>query len=348
MKKTVLHILNSNSYSGAENVVITIINSLKKYDEQINCIYVSLDGPIANILEEHNIKFEAIKRLGILQIRQLVKKYNPDIIHAHDFTASMMCVISGINRPIISHLHNNSPWIKKYGIKSISFLATCPFYKKILTVSDSIIKEYVFGKYIKNKTETINNPIDISVVQEKVKNDKVQTNKYDIAFIGRLTEQKDPKRFIRIVKKLTQNNKNVKTVMIGDGILKNECIQLVKKENLENNIDIRGFLSNPHSVLAESKILCVTSLWEGYGLVAVEALSLSKPVVATAVGGLISIVDKKCGKLCSEDDEFLIELTKLINDENYYNGKAENALRKAKEINNIDYYIRKLCYIYSS
>ena len=47
MKKIVLHILNTGSFSGAENVVITMINAFRKYDpQQYKFVYVSLEGSI--------------------------------------------------------------------------------------------------------------------------------------------------------------------------------------------------------------------------------------------------------------------------------------------------------------
>ena len=47
-------------------------------------------------------------------LKKAIEKIQPDIIHAHDFTAGILAA-SLINRiPIINHLHNNSPWLKKY------------------------------------------------------------------------------------------------------------------------------------------------------------------------------------------------------------------------------------------
>ena len=64
MKKNILHLLASNSYSGAENVVCTIIDNFNEY----NMYYCSPDGPIKKTLEDRNIKFIPLKRLSILKI----------------------------------------------------------------------------------------------------------------------------------------------------------------------------------------------------------------------------------------------------------------------------------------
>ncbi|GAF23683.1 hypothetical protein JCM19047_3522 [Bacillus sp. JCM 19047] len=59
--------------------------------------------------------------------------------------------------------------------------------------------------------------------------------------------------------------------MIGDGDLRNECENEIKQLKLANNIDLLGFLENPYCIIKNSKMMILTSKWEGFGLVAVEA-----------------------------------------------------------------------------
>ena len=175
MKKKILHVLNTGLYSGAENVAITIINNLK---DDFDCYYVSLEGPIRAVLEENNIKFIPIKQLNYVELRKVVKDIKPDIIHAHDFTASVFSSFLPFKGRVISHLHNNPLWIKSVNIYSITYFLSSIRYHKILTVSDSIMKEYVYGKNLEHKTQVIFNPVDISRIQQKIKDDFI-FKKYD-------------------------------------------------------------------------------------------------------------------------------------------------------------------------
>lgn len=346
--KTVLHILNTGEYSGAENVVITIINEMKK-QKKYRLIYVSLDGTIKKVLKEKNIEFEPIKKMNTKEIRRVIKKYNPDVIHAHDFTASIICSAS-INRKVklISHIHNNSPWITKiHHPYTWIYLITTIRYNKILCVSKAIVDEYIFGNYIKKKCEIIENPIDIEKIKELAKFEKEKYNNYDIIFLGRLSKAKNPLRFINIINRVKEKNPNISVAMLGDGELRRECEKMIKEKKLGNTIEMYGFMKNPYPILAKSNLLCITSEWEGYGLVAVEALSLGIPVVATRVGGIPTIVNEKCGKLCDNNEEFINEILKLLRDEKYYKLKSENALKRAEEKDNINAYINQLKNIYA-
>ena len=136
--------------------------------------------------------------------------------------------------------------------------------------------------------------------------------------------------------------------MIGAGILEEECIQLIKLKNLESNISMLGFMENPYGILSNAKVLCITSDWEGFGLVAVEALSLGVPVLATSVGGLTGIVTPDCGALCESDEMFIDEINKLISSIDYRQKKSRNAFQRAGFLNNIDAYTETINKVYQA
>lgn len=337
----ILHILNSNKYSGAENVVITIINQMKQNND---IVYVSPDGPIKEYLENNNINYEPVEKISIKEIKRVIKKYNPDIIHAHDFTASVISSIASKKIKVISHIHCNPTWIKKINLHSILYLISTIKYSKILLVSKSIIKEYVFGKFIRDKVEIVGNPIDIEKIVLKSNEYKIE-KKYDLIFIGRLVEEKKPFEFIKIVAAL-EKKMDIQAAIIGDGVLKEKCKEMIVKNNLEKSIELKGFLKNPYPILKNSKILCVNSKYEGYGMVAVEAIILGKPVVANNVGGIPNIINDKCGKITNNKEEMIEEIIKLLTDIKYYEIKHIEALKRADELDNVDDYIKRLNEIY--
>lgn len=339
----ILHVLNTGSYSGAENVAITIINKMKADNE---IIYVSLDGQIRKYLEDNEIKFEPIKKMTIKEIKRVLKKYNPDIIHAHDFTASVICALACRKEKIISHIHNNSKWIKKLNIKSILYLLAAIKFDKILLVSDSIIKEYFFRKLIQKKVCVIGNPIETQQIIKKA-SENTKSEYSDIIFLGRFSEAKNPKKFIEIIREISNILDSVKAIMVGNGPLKKECERLIKEYKIEDRIIIKDFMENPFPLLKNSKILCMTSKWEGFGLVAVEALTLGKPVVATCTGGIPDIVDESCGITTNDMNDFKNEIIKLLIEKEYYENKSKNALSRVSKFNNINSYIKKLFEIYN-
>lgn len=335
--KKILHLLNSGSFSGAENVALTIIKNTNS--KEYISYYASLDGSIREVMEENNVNFISFESMSIKKIKKVIEQIKPDIIHAHDFTASIVASFATIKIPIISHIHHNVPWLKKIGVNSFVFLFSSFRAKKVLGVSPSIINEYVFSKLIEKKFVNVENPIDRKKILRKSKALSPINAQYDLAFIGRLSEPKDPVSFIKIVKEVKMYIPNISVAMLGDGQLKEECINIINDLGLNSNIDMLGFLSNPYTVLNNSKVLCMTSKWEGYGLVAAESLVLGKPVLAHPVGGLPTIINKSCGLLTNSKTDYVEEIVRLLKNEDYYNNKVKGAIQRSEELDNLQRYM---------
>ena len=341
-KIRIMHILRSGGYSGAEKVVISIIKNMQ---DSCDAVYVSPSGYIDKILRQERIKYFSIKKVTVFEIARAAKIICPDIIQAHDYYNSMIAACLPIHIPIICHLHNNAPWIKNYGFKSTIFALSCMRYKEILTVSDSICEEYIWGKYIQKKTKTIGNPIDTNEIIKKSEVG-IETDPFEIAYIGRLSVPKNPVRFLHIIKHIQSFLPNITCKMIGDGELKEKILDEINILGLKCTIEILGFKENPYSILKNGKILCITSDWEGFGLVAVEALALGVPVVCTNVGGLPQLVDEKCGFICNTNHEMEVAIKRLLTDDSLYMSLHNVALSKAKELDNINQYMSRMLEIY--
>lgn len=340
----VLHLLNSNSFSGAENVACQIIDMFKK-ENDVEMVYCSPDGPIKETLTERKIRFIPLKKLSVSELKRVMKKEKPNLIHAHDFRASMLSAIICGNTPVISHIHNNLPWLQHYGIYSFAFYATCKKYRSILSVSNSVFDEFVFGEKLRNKLSVIGNPVNVREIQSKI----THTNNeivYDLGFCGRFTPQKNPEGFIEIVNCLHKKIPNIKAAMVGTGEQFEEMKNLIKQTKLNNVITLYGFQKNPYDIMKSFNILCMPSRWEGFGLVAVEALALGVPVVCSNVGGLPEIVNDECGKVCKSENEMLEECFHLLTVKKDLIDKSNRSLERADQLDNTVKYKNTIFNIY--
>lgn len=343
-KIKVLHILNTGSYSGAENVVITIIKHMETY---VDGIYLSPDGNIRNYLEENNISFYPVKKLNIPNLKRAIHKIQPDILHAHDFTAGIVSAFSTRKIPIINHIHNTPPWLKRPCLKSMAYGISCTRYNWIFTVSSSILHEYIFGKYIATKSTMIGNPFHAQMVREKSKLSGLNIPS-DIVFLGRFSKQKNPFLFIEIIKDLTRSLPDIQAIMVGGGELYAQIETCIYELNLEKNITLYGFQENPYGLLNAGKVLCMPSLWEGLPIAALEALSLGKPVVASPAGGLTDIIDPSCGQICNSKEAFVNELYQLLTNATYYQSKCNRAHKRTLQLDDMPRYIQLIYKTYNS
>ena len=338
MMKKIMFVMPNKGFSGAEKVVIQIINGIKdKYD----CYYISESGSIDLYLKENNIKHViTYKKLDRHELKSIFNKEKPDIVIATDYRASVVVASIKGNYKLISHLHNNPLWIKKVNINSISFAAASLRFDKIFIVSESIISEFIFKKIIKNKTVLVSNPLSRNDILEQDKN--IYKKMYDIAFIGRFCEQKDPEKFIKIVEKLKFNNMPLRALMMGDGSWKTNVIEWINKYNVEDCIELRSFEKNPFPYFKKSKIVVMPSKFEGFGLVAYEAMCLGVPVLACPVGGLVNIIDDNCGYFCNDVDDFVNKITLILTNKDEYNKKVKLSLEKSISLDNYKDYIENI------
>lgn len=160
-------------------------------------------------------------------------------------------------------------------------------YDKIVLLSEKFIP--VFMSYIKtdlqNKVTSIPNPLIVNNTVTEFKKKNI------VLYVGRLCQQaKRPDRLICIWEKVYRNNPNWKLIVVGDGELKQQLIKYCVNQRIEN-IEFIG-QTDPNPFYREASILCVTSTYEGFGLVINEALSYNVIPIAfksfEAVSDLIS------------------------------------------------------------
>lgn len=334
----VLHILSSRTYNGAENVVCQINSILKKFNADVELIYCSLDGPVRKSIEERGMRFIALKEISIEEIRRVVEYIKPNIVHAHDMRASFFVSLVCKNIPFVSHIHNNNSDSRVLSVKSVLYFLAALKAEHIFWVSKSSFNGYCFSRFIKNKSEILYNVVDVDELYSKIALDSKEYD-YDAIYLGRLAYPKNPQRLVRIIKKIVENAPNFKVAIVGEGEDRREIQQFVIDNGFEQNVVFFGFLDNPYKILKTSKMMLMTSLWEGTPMCVLEALSLGIPVVSTPVDGLCDFIENnKNGYLSASDDELVEKCLELYMNKEVQQIMSNGALETAnKSINTIQY-----------
>lgn len=338
-----MHLLRTTQYSGAENVVCQIIKIFnnKKYD----MFYSSPQGKIETTLEQKNIPYIPMERFNRKNLNRNIKKYKINIIHAHDPGACVLAAFSNIKIPIIAHVHGNHDNMKVCSLKSLLFLVASIRFKKIIWVSDSAFKDYYFHKFVRKKSIVLVNVIDAEEVKKKA--GESESIEYDCIYLGRLSEEKNPLRAIRILHDVIKKNLNYKCVFVGDGALRKECQKAVKDAKLEKNIIFKGFIDNPYPLLKKSQVLLFSSKYEGTPMSALEAMCLGKPIISTPTDGLTKLIKfGKNGYYSNENADLVQFLDELYNDKEKIYRMSEQSKKYFDQINNINNYTKKLDEIY--
>lgn len=123
-----------------------------------------------------------------------------------------------------------------------------------------------------------------------------------VGFFGRLSEEKGPDLFVEIARALS-HHANLFFVMTGVGPEREKVLEQIRKNDLEDRIHAPGFVENVIPLMRAADIVVLPSRLDGMPLAVLEAQALGKPVVASRVGSLPSMIEEgETGFLCKIGD----------------------------------------------
>lgn len=275
-------------------------------------------------------------------IYKCIKENGPyDAVHSHmNYHGGLVALaakLAGV-KTIVCHAHNTEDVTDQ----SIKRKAELTILRNLMhTCSTNLLAcgkeagKFVFGENAKFKV--INNAVDIEKFKpaDEEMNIKIKElkDKYELndtlilGHIGRFNIQKNHKFIVEILKELKARTDNFKFLFIGDGELREEILNSIKKEGLESNVIYLGLQSDINIWLNIMDILVFPSLFEGLPVVLVEAQSTGLPcIIANTIS---KDVDLGLGlvKFLSIDIESNIWANEIINN----TMKKENDKNKIKE-----------------
>lgn len=263
-------------------------------------------------------KLQALNhKIRTLLTTRLIKQYikacgKPDVIHVHVYSAAGAAIwakekygIPYIITEHYSHFANNqiTPYFHQVALRAFKNASTC------LAVSRSLgnTLEHLFDI----KFTCIPNIVDKEFTYQPCVSS--QYGKF-ILNVASLTKIKNHKRLFNAFEQVTRQNDSVNLVIVGDGPLKNELQCLAKKLTLENRIFFLGKKDKTEiaKLMNQAQLFCLSSDYETFGVVLIEALSCGLPVVAPNVGGIPEIINSdELGILCNLSESSMAESIKI-------------------------------------
>lgn len=288
--------------------------------EEIEGINVHHIGPTINNPPQRSssdfIKF-------IFAIFKWIIKHDYDIIDAQAYASLIPSFIGAKLKktPVIGTIHDVSTigddqWIQSAKTASIAekILVRIP-YDKIITVSNSTKKSLVEYYGVKeDRISVVYAGVDLKFIDSVKVNEKYQNT---IIFVGRLAPHKHVDHLLKVVKSLKTDIPDIKLIIIGKGVEKDNLINLTKEYGIKNNVQFMENLGYKELIveIKKSNVLALPSTREGFGIVLTEANACSIPVVAYASGGVVEVVDDGInGFLVTKMniDEFCLKILDLL------------------------------------
>lgn len=150
-------------------------------------------------------------------------------------------------------------------------------------VSDGVRKDLLALIGNLNRTMTIYNPCDVNSIKQAAAQPLAieQLGLRDKGYIIHVASFDIMKGHQDLLRAYAKTNRKLPLVLVGKGRLENDIKQLAIQLNIENEVNFLGFQTNPYPLIAASALLMLTSKFEGFGYVIVEAQALEVPVIST-------------------------------------------------------------------
>lgn len=362
----VAHIIGKWLGGGVEAVVMNYYRNIDHNKIQFD--FICDDDSV-------NIPYEEIEKLGgrvILippyqklfkyhkQLKRVLEEGNYKIVHSHINTLSVFSLFAAKCAGVpVRIAHSHSTTNKKEWKKNLVKQVLRPFAKLFATDYVACTKhagKWMFGKKeLKNgKVFILNNAIDLDRFKydEKVRKDKRKELKIDndtlvIGHAGRFVQQKNHDYIIDVFNEIHKEDKNTVLVLVGQGPLMDSIKDKVKKLNIDNSVIFLGQRDDINELYQAFDIFLFPSLYEGLGMVLVEAQVSGLPCYASTEVPKIAKVTENVDFLDLDCDPKIWATLILNHDENErrnyideisskgYNIKIEN---KRLE----DYYLSKI------
>lgn len=201
------------------------------------------------------------------------------------------------------------------------------FSERVVLLSPNFIKLYENLTGLSDKIRVIPNFIRINC-EKKIKKRK------QLLYIGRLEEdQKKVYRIITIWEKIASLQQDWELVLAGEGRCRKQYEEYASNKQIER-IKFLGYIPDPISIYADSPILLMTSDFEGFPMVLIEAMSVGcVPIAYNSFNSITDIIDDNINGILVrpfKESDFIAKLLHLMDDERYRNQLSDQAVLKAQ------------------
>lgn len=303
---------------GREHEVFVLTSRLPGTEER-----EEMDGYTVIRLPSRYLNIYNPPYVRISKVREALDELKPDIVDLHyRWSGSLIKGVLGYQGPKVYTCHNTlgeGVGLTHYAseLNDRMFLRHLDKFDRVVCVSDYMKKDVAARGFSEDRLQTIYNGVEIPEAP-------CRDGDYLLS-LGRLVRLKGLDALIRAM----QNTK-CQLRICGEGPERRDLERLSQRLGLTDRIDFMGWISEEekHRMLCECRMFVIPSVHEAYGMVAAEAMSYGKPVIASNTGGLPEVVGDAGMLIPPQDEKALAEAISSLD------GDAEKRLamgRAARE-----------------
>lgn len=350
----ILHLIHSSAFGGGPAMVELLCTRLHGDEFEMSLI-TSGEGEMPSRLAGLGMRVTCLPLATkgsfvrhLPQLARLLRRESPDLIHAHGHWAASLgqFAIQGAGRFSTIYSAQWPAYLDDTGVysRARNWLAewlSCRLARRVVAVSEqdrrTLIRRHLCAA---KKLTVIYNAYDPAKFLTAASDSSRPAptgganGRAVLAFVGRLVDQKGCAFLIEAMPRVLQVHAQAKLLVVGEGPERPKLQELVQRLGLADAVRFLGYVPVSAGLFKGIDALVVPSIYEPFGIVALEAMACGRPVVASAVGGLREIVeDGKTGLLVKpgRSDDLSTAIVRLLDTPAILSEMGRAALRRVQE-----------------
>jgi glycosyltransferase involved in cell wall biosynthesis len=312
----VLQLISSGGYYGAENMLLNLCASQQKAGcENSLMLFYNVHAPNVEFYERARRRGLSVRMVhcqgradwrAVRQIEECIQEDGIELLHTHGYKADLYGYVAArrSGKPIVATCHNWVGGTAALGIYNHLDRMALKRFQGLAAVSDSVAQRLLDSGVAAKKIRTIPNGIDVGPFEHALPSPALNFDGSKvIGMVARLDLQKGFEYLLRAARELCGTFPALKVVLVGEGPDRQAIENLIHRFGLQSNVVLTGQHSDMPAIYAAMDIFILPSLNEGLPMTILEAMAASKPVIATRVGAIPSVIkDGETGLLVNPED----------------------------------------------
>ncbi len=298
----IFHVITSMHYAGAERLLVNTVNAHAARHE-IEIAY--LKGEPQLVPELHrSVRVERVPldRSCARRLRALLRERRPDVLHTHLGHADFLGQWASRQLPLkrVCTMHNI--WFKHNWKDRLIFAGYRQLFGRVVPNCHVVCISQAVYRHVRQRLKVpeprasvLYNAIPgIHLSEDRASLRRalgIPAEAFCVLFVGRLQLQKSVDTLLRAAAILKPQVPGLVVAIIGDGTERDALLTLSGRLGTTDAVQFRGVTARPERWFAAADVFALPSVFEGFGLVVLEAFRAGLPVVASGIEGPAELIE---------------------------------------------------------
>lgn len=359
----IVHVLSGLDPGGAERYVVALAERQQRLGHAVAIVYFSTHAGLAEAAASSGIRVISVSRSRLIiptirALAEVLRAQDPDIIHTHLIRADMIGSLAhnaARRAKLISTRHNDDAFLRAGPIRLV-YRWSARNASAVITISNYL------ERYCRRRTVPPDVPIwtvhyglpegdapyPRPVAREKL---GLSPGQLAVGIVARLTRQKGQVYALHAWAKVARTLPGAKLVLVGQGEDQGALQHTAAELGIADSVSFAGFRRDAPLLMRAFDVFLLPSLWEGFGLVLLEAMAGEVPVIASDVSAIPEIVSaNETGLLvpAADADAIARSLIELLSDDELRRSLGASGARRVQQHFSMDVSSRENLRVYEA